>query len=261
MSRIITLTTDWHNSDYYVATVKASILSKTPEVNIVDISHQIEQYSVKQAAFVLRSAYKLFPKGTVHIIGVDSEPGKDGNILIAKYEDQYFVCNNNGSTSLIFDSEPEIAVLAETGFAFNGASFTELNIFSEIACFICKDGDIRDLGTENADIFKFPELLPPLEANVLNGEVIYIDSYSNVITNITKEMFYKYVGDSKYEIFLNSNLYKSSRIHNGYKEVDKGELICIFNSLGLLEVAIREGKASQLLSLKRKSEIRVKFNL
>ena len=261
MSQIITLTTDWHSSDYYIGAVKASILSKSPEVKIIDISHQIEQFSIQQAAFVLKSTYKNFPEDTIHIIGVDSEPDKNGQILISKYQNHFFIGNNNGCTSLIFEDDPEIAILVETGFAFDGASFTSLNIFSEIANYIIKKGEISNLGDISTDFNKFPELLPVLEPNTIRGEIIYIDSFSNAITNITKKMFNELIGDSKFEILLNSNAYKSRIIYQGYKEVDSGDIVCIFNSLGLLEVAIREGKASQLLDLYRKSEIRVKYNI
>jgi len=259
LKQIITFTTDWNNSDYYIGAVKASIIAKIPDVVFVDISHDIESFSVAQAAFILKSVYKKFPADTIHIIGVDSEPDINGKILVAKYESQYFICNDNGCTGLIFEHKPETAVIIQTGFAFEGCSFTELNVFSDIAIYISKNGNLSDLGNLVDDVSRFAGLTAQIEPDMINGEVIYIDSYSNAITNITKEIFDEYVSGKKFEILLNTNQLKTDRIHPSYKSVDKGELVCIFNSLGLLEVAIREGKASQLLSLNRKSSIRIRF--
>ena len=261
MAGIITLTTDWNNSDYYVGAIKAKVLAQVPDTQIVDISHNIETYSIAQASFIVKSTFNIFPKGSIHIIAVDSEPDKDGKILIIKHSGQYFILNDNGTAGLIFDSEPETTVLVETGFAFDGASFAEQSIYTDIAIYILKDGDISQLGDTESSYKKVPELLPQLEPNLINGEVIYIDSFGNAITNIHKSLFKERINGAKFEIFLNSNFYKSEKIHNSYKQVEKGEIVSIFNSLGLLEIAIREGNASQLLSLKRKSEIRIKYEL
>lgn len=261
MPGIITLITDWSNSDYYIGAVKAKVLSKFPDVNFIDISHNVSQYSVAQAAFIARNTYTEFPKGSIHLIAVDSEPDQNGKILVINHNEQYFVLNDNGMLSLIFKDEPQKVFEIETGFGFEGASFSTHSIFSEIVLFILKGGDLEQLGSITTEYKKIPELLPQLETDMINGEVIYIDSFGNAITNIESDFFKENVGESKFEILLNSNFYKTNNVHNSYKQVDKGEIVCIFNSLGLLEVAIREGNASQLLSLKRKSEIRVKFNL
>lgn len=261
MSTIITLTTDWGRSDYYIGAVKAAILSKVSSTVFVDISHNIESFSIAQAAFVLKSTYKQFPSGTIHIVGVDSEPDENGKVIVLSHLSQFFILNDNGIAGLLFGNEPKPAIVIETGFAFEGSSFTELSIFSNIALVIMKNGNIEELGIKSTDYKRFPELLPSIETNTINGEVIYIDSYGNAVSNISKELFETNIGDTKFKILINSNLYRSKYVHKAYKEVDKGDIVCIFNSLGLLEIAIREGSASQLLSLKRKSEIRIKYKL
>jgi hypothetical protein len=173
---IITLTTDWKNSDYYVGAVKASVLSKLPDTQFVDISHHIESYSISQAAFIVKSTYKNFPEGTIHILAVDSEPDQNGQMLLAKYNGHYFILNNNGAAELIFDSKPNETVLIETGFAFEGASFACFSIYTDIAVYILKNGDITQLGDTSLPYKKVPKLLPQLESGLINGEVIYIDN-------------------------------------------------------------------------------------
>jgi hypothetical protein len=261
VARIITFTTDWNNSDYYIGAVKASIISKLQDVVFVDISHNIESFSISQAAFILKSSFKGFPDGTIHIIGVDSEPDKNGKILIAKYRSQYFICNDNGCTGLIFDEKPEIVALTETGFAFEGSCFTELNLFADIAVYIAKNGDLSELGKIVDDVKRNAGLEAQIEPDMINGEVIYIDSYGNAITNITKEIYDDYVAGTQFEIVLNTNRFKAFEIHTSYKQVESGKIVCIFNSLGLLEIAVREGKANQLLNLNRKAAVRIRYKL
>lgn len=261
MANIITLTTDWHNNDYYVGAIKASVLSRTPSSVFVDISHNIDLFSIQQAAFVIKAAYKRFPQGTIHIVGVDSEPVVDGGIVVAEYEGQYFIANNNGILGLVFDKSPERVVVIKIDSEFEGATFPELNIFAEIACYISKKGDILNLGEQVPDVLRFPELLPIIDSDTISGSVIYVDSYFNAITNISRQLFEEYVNNSKFEILFNSNYYKSNKVYNSYKEVKSGDIVCVFNSLDLLEIAIREGKASLLLNLDKKSIIKVKYNL
>jgi S-adenosylmethionine hydrolase len=261
MSNIVTLTTDWNNSDYYVGAFKAAVLLRLPSVVFVDISHAVLLFSRQQAGFIVRNTYKNFPNGTIHVIGVDSEPDRNQDIVIAVYDRQYFICNNNGILGLVFDDLPQSVVSIKTGFAFEGATFPELSVFADIVSYILKNGEIAELGELTDDVKRFPSFLPQISANEINGEVIYIDSYYNAITNISKDFFYENVGTGKFEIYLNSNLSRTSKIYNSYKEVSSGEIVCVFNSLNLLEIAIREGKAGLLLNLDRKSIIRVKFNL
>ncbi len=261
MSGIITLTTDWKNNDYYVGCFKAKLISKFPNLSFVDITHNIETYSISQAAFIVKNIYKDFPAGTIHIIAVDSEPDINGKILVIEENEQYFILNDNGSVGLIFDNKPKKIIQIETGFGFEGANFTSYFIFSKIALVILKTKDISQLGEITDDYKTFPSLLPVLGNNIINGVVIYIDSFGNAITNIHKDLFMDKVKDSKFEILLNSNHHKSDSIKNSYKQVSMGDIVCLFNSVGLLEIAIREGNASQLLNLKKEAEIRIKYNL
>ncbi|MDL2262207.1 SAM-dependent chlorinase/fluorinase [Bacteroidales bacterium OttesenSCG-928-I21] len=262
MADIVTLTTDWHNSDYYVGSIKAAIISRVPNAVIMDISHNIATFSRQQAAFVLKNTYKNFPTGTIHIVGVDSEPKIDGNIVVAYYEKQYFICNNNGILGIVFDKTPEIVVSIDVGNDYDGSTFPEFSIFSKIACYICSGSDIKQLGRVEDDVVRVSELMPQQNENEIVGNVIYIDSFSNVITNISKDLFENQgIAMSNFEILLNSNFHKTNKIHKSYNGVDRGEIVCVFNSLNLLEVAIREGKAASLLSLDRHSLVRIKYNL
>lgn len=261
MSKILTLTSDWNNYDYYTASVKASILSKYHNVNIIDISHKIPAFSIIHAAFILKAAYQHFPINTIHIICVDSEPDINENIVIAYYKSHYFIANDNGCLGIIFDELPDIVVRLETGFSFEGSSFIELNLFSDLAAFILKDGDITNLGKRVGDVKRLTELAPSTTTNTIYGEIIYIDSYQNAITNISKTLFYEHIKDSKFQISIGNTVHTAERIYNSYKQVDRGEIVCIFNTLDLLEIAMRGAKASQFLKLELKTPICINYNL
>jgi len=255
--KLVTLTTDWSNSDYYIGAVKASIVSKYPDTNFIDISHNIEKFNWQQAGFILGSIADDFPEGTIHIIGVDSEPDVDTDIVVALYHGQYFIGADNGSMGIIFAGKPETAVYIDGESLVDDSVFIEKNVFAEIAKFILSDKDIRQLGEEHDDIRRYTEAQPQINERGLLGSVIYIDSYGNAITNISRETFYDVVRENKFEILLNTHLHKTDRICQSYKDVEIPEIVCLFNSLNLLEVAVRGSSAKNLLGLKHDSKIRI----
>ncbi len=257
----MTITSDWQNSDYYIGAVKARIISQCPNLNLLDISHNVESFAVQQAAFILKASYMYFPKGTIHIIAVDSEPYEKDGIVVAKHNGHFFICNNNGCLPLIFDAVPDEYSIAKVGLDFDISTlnFIELNVFVDIVAHINSVGSIPNY--ENSDIKVSTNFAATDEENIINGEVIYIDSYGNAITNITRKDFEKTVNLSKFEISFGVNNHSIRKISNSYKTVESGTLLGIFNSLGLLEIAVCKGKASTLFALNRKSIIRVKYNL
>lgn len=257
MTKIVTLTTDWTNSDYYIGAVKASILSAVPETVFVDISHNIEHFNWQQAGFVLGSIVDNFPDGTIHIIGVDSEPDDNTKIIVAQYHRQYFICTDNGTLGIIFKSTPECTVAFDMESGSEDCVFMEKNVFAEIAKFILQGNDITLIGEKIEDVTRFTDAEPMTSARGLLGTIVYIDSYGNAISNISREKFDSIIGENKFEILLNTHSHKVNKICTTYKEVEIAEIVCIFNSIGLLEIAIRSGSAKNLLGLRHDSQIRI----
>ena len=257
MTKLVTLTTDWHNSDYYIGAVKATILSKHPDTNFVDISHNIEKFNWQHAGFVLGSIIDDFPEGSIHIIGVDSEPDNTTDIVVAMYHGQYFIGADNGALGIVFADKPEVAVFISGESFADDSVFVEKNVFAEIVKFILSGKDIQQLGEIRDDVRRYTAAQPQITGRGLLGSVIYIDSYGNAITNISRETFNNVIGENKFEIFLNSNLHRTNRICQSYKDVEVPEIVCLFNSINLLEVAIRGASAKNLLGLKHDSKIRI----
>lgn len=261
MSRqIITLTSDWNNKAYYEASVKGAFLSNCGDVNIVNISHEIAPYNISQAVFVLKNSYKFFPAETVHIVAVNSDFSKTQSYILARYDSQFFICTDNGFFSLFFDDEPEFMIEIDATNESNEAIFPELSIFPKIVAKIIQKVPIEEIGKPKTETVQMSQLNPVYDNSSITGHVVYIDSYQNAITNISKEMFEKIGKGRAFEILMNNNFYTISKISNQYSEIKNGDLLAIFNSVGMLEVAVKNGPIASLLKLELKSNIRIKFS-
>ncbi|MFC2096829.1 S-adenosyl-l-methionine hydroxide adenosyltransferase family protein [Bacteroidota bacterium] len=269
---IITLTTDWKNNDFYIAAVKARILSICHDVNIVDISHSIPSFNTGQASFIIKNAYKYFPAGTVHIIGINSVLENGQFHIVVKAHGQYFIGTDNGIFALMFSENVDEIVRIDQNRPGNmavneqaeentshGLLFPELEVFTHSAAFLARGGHLDELGEKQSTFFRQVPIRATFEESSINGCVIYIDSYQNAISNISRELFYRLKKERPFEIFVQSNFYKINRINQTYNETSVGELLAVFNSLDLLEIAINKGNAAELLGLRLNSEIKVKF--
>ncbi len=255
---VVTLISDWNSSDYYIGAVKGRILSTCPETTIVDINHQIEPFNILQAVYVLKNAFVNFPAGSIHIIAVNSEPDEKRKNVIVKYKGHYFIGVDNGIFYLMTEGQTEEVVEIEENY---DQSFPELHIFAGLACEIIKDNNILRLGKNNKELFRQLPMLPVYEddESLIVGKVIYIDSYHNIITNVSKELFEDFGKGRDFKIYVQSNSAVIDKINTKYNQTEQGELLALFNTAGLLEIAIYKGKAATLLSLDTKSEIRIEF--
>ena len=256
---IITLTSDWNENDYYVASLKGKLLSVCPEAHIIDISHSVKTFNSSQAAYVVRNAYPHFPDNTIHIIAVNTEPEEGTQLLGARLDKQYFLCADNGILSLLEGSEPEEVVRLTGYYQENPETFLALSVFASAACALSAGTALSKLGSPAKDYNRQTPLRATIEDNTIIGSVIHIDSYQNAITNISEELF-KRVGNGRpFVIYVQSKHYTINRINQRYNESDPGDLLAIFNSSGVLEIAMREGNAAGLMRLTTNSTIRVEF--
>jgi len=253
---IVTLTSDWNLADYYIGAVKGRILSSCPDAVVVDVNHQIEAFNTLQAVYVLKNTYRNFPKGSIHIVAVNSEADAKRKYVIVKYDGHYFIGTDNGIFYLLTEGQTELIVEIE---AENANGFPELNVFAKAACKIIQNEDIAQLGTPKQELFRQLPMLPVYEDNLIIGKVIYIDSYHNIVTNISKDLFEEIRKERNFKIFVQSKQSIIDKINKSYNETDEGELLALFNTAGLLEIAITKGKVAKLLSLDTKSEIRIEF--
>lgn len=255
---LITLTSDWNSGDFYIAAVKGRILSILPDVSIVDISHQVRPFNSAQAAFILRNSWPSFPPGTIHLIFVNAESNKDKPQLAVKAQGQYFIGTDNGIFSMILSGKPEaVAQLDESKDGLQG--FPGLISFTRAATGLASGKTMEEIGKPVESYAERVPIRATIEEKAITGSVIYIDSYQNAITNISRELFDRIGNGRKYEIFIQSKHYRVTRLSQSYQDEAPGEITVLFNSVNLLEVAINNGNAARLLNLDLNSTVRVEF--
>jgi len=255
---IITLTTDLGDKDIYQAALKGSILKLLPSVNIVDITHAVQAFNIQQAAFILKNSYYYFPENTVHLIGIDTVYNKDTKYLAIKHRNHYFVGADNGIFSLMFNTDPdemvELTIMQDLKFLH----FPLTDIFVKAACHLVQGGNLTDIGIPITSVEKKMNLQPVIEKNMIKGVVIYIDSFQNVITNITKDFFINIQQGRRFTLYFKRNE-AITQLSWYYNEVPEGEKLCLFGISDHLEIAINKGNASGLLGLNLGDSVIIDF--
>ena len=238
--------------------MKGNIISLIPEINLIDLTHDIPPFRLAQAAFVVRNTYYRFPKGTIHLICVNSEPAKGKRHLVIEYDGHFFVCADNGIVGLICNNEEFLKSVRQYSEEYQESSFGIIDVFPKLVRGIL-DKNLNKITSVAEEYDKNVPMRPVIEENVISGSIIYIDTYQNAISNINKKLFEDVGKDRKFEILVQSNYYRITKINQSYYETPVGELLALFNSLDLLEIAIKDGNAADLLNLKINSVIRIKF--
>lgn len=272
---IITLTSDLGNRDFYLAAVKGAIYSNKPDAQIVDISHHIPPFDIAQAAFVLKNAYHEFPKGSIHIIGVNPDLVKRTDMfdmrdeivhLVVEKNGHFFIGADNGIFSLMFEEGIDRAFEITVDTGASPHVFPLKSVFVRVACMLLSGLGLEDIGLPREDLKEKAGFRPVVESGMIKGTVIYIDSYGNVITNITRELFEQYRKDRSFTIYFRSEEYEISEISESYSDVPEGEKLAIFSSSGHLEIAINKGVegfgggASSLFGLDLNDSVRIEFD-
>lgn len=274
--QIITLTTDFGTKDPYVSALKGSIFSALQSINIVDISHYITPFHIMEAAYVIQNAYKNFPKGTIHIIAVDSELTPENKHIAVSLDGHYFIGADNGVISLLANEINPDKIVEINIQEKNKSNFPTLDVFVKVACHIARGGTLEVIGKKYDKLKEMVGIKPVVnnEENQLIGNVIYIDNYGNVITNISKKLFISLQKGRNFTIFARNAQFKvisksySDAINfniSEEKREEDGKKIAIWNSSGFLELAIYKsnpksiGSASTLFGLDYWDTITVNF--
>ncbi|QNK78436.1 SAM hydrolase/SAM-dependent halogenase family protein [Winogradskyella undariae] len=273
---IITLTTDFGQKDHSTGAIKGAIYSELDQINIVDISHSISPFNISEAAYIIQNAYSSFPKGTIHLIGIDSELSPENKHIAVFLDDHYFICANNGIMSMICsDITPDKIVEINIHDRVE-TSFPVLDIFVKVACHIARGGTLEVIGKVINTIKPIKNLNPFVndEQNQIIGNVIYIDNYGNVVTNIKRKLFENIQKGRAYEVSARNHKFKT--ILNKYSDIlnhdsedsirnAEGKAMAVFNSSQYLEIAVYKsnnstvGSATTLMGLKTKDTVTVNF--
>jgi len=271
--QIITLTTDMGERDHYVASLKGYILRLCPEARIVDISHNVKPFDAAEAAFFLNSCIEDFPEGTVHVIGVDTEPminfsGSEGSFpSIMKFRGQYIISNDNGFFGSFIKEETHDGFYRMDDVLSNPSlfKFPTKNMLIPAACRILKGDNVEDFCSPFGSFKKAFALTAVIEPNLIKGNVIHIDNYGILITNVHHSLFERFGQETPFTIYYRNKDYHIDEISPTYNTVPPGEKVAIFNQNGLLEIAINRGAnsstggAEKLFGIRLGDVIRIEF--
>lgn len=251
---VITLTTEWRPDDIYNGIIKGKLCTLCPGITIIENASNISPFNISHASFVIRNTFLNYPEGSVHIICIQSEAQKKEEYLIVKARGHFFIGNDNGIFNLILNADPdEIISIASEG------KTDELEIFASAAAGLLNGKKPSQMGTPLTNISERLPLRATIDKEVIIGSIIFIDSYGNAISNITREIFYRVFENSGFRISIRGNKNFTEHISAKYSDVPVGDILARFNSLDLLEISINGADLSELLDLSIGSAVRVEM--
>lgn len=245
---LLTLTTDFGSRDYISGAVKGTILSTDERFNICDITNTLSPFNYPQAAYICKNTIDHFPKGSFHLIMVDLFDAKPSHVLIAEHNGSYIGCADNGLVTMILDElSVKVASIKLDRTRPRNAIYLA-NVFAENFKLLLDGAELLSLNDPEADIVVKNPLRPMTGPDWMEGQIIFIDSFENVVVNITREDFEQQRRGRKFLILFKRDE-KLDKISESYADVPPGEKLAMFNSAGYLEIAINKGNAAGLFGL------------
>ena len=243
---IITLSTDIGQQDYIVGAIKGQLISQNTSFNIIDITHFLSRNNYPQAAYICTNAFKYYPVGTFHIVILNFFDTAVKHVLVAKFNGQYIICPDNGIITLIAGEKPkEIAKLA---LQDNGTLLSRTAIIAKAIDYIDKNNNLIVATDEPVSIVETYPLKATVGDDWIEGQILFIDNFENVVINITKSEFEEHRRGRKFIILFSRNE-KINKISENYANAPEGDNLAWFNSAGYLEIAVNKGNIASLFGL------------
>ena len=250
---LLTLSSDIGNQDYLVGAVKAKLLQTNPEFTFIDISHSVPPFNYPQAAYICRSAFANFPDFTYHLILINLFETKPDHLLLAFHNNQYFLCADNGLLSMILETKPDLVIGIPLDKSVIRNTLHCADIMGQTVNRLVQGESIQTIGIPDISYIEKNALRPLLGQTWIEGQIIFIDNFENVIVNITREQFEEQRKGRSFKIIFKRDEV-IDRISESYADAYEGEKLALFNSAGYLEIAINKGNAAGLFGLKGYSE-------
>ena len=272
---IVTITSDLGKNNHIISLIKGALLHAEPKPVIIDISHDIDLFNISEASYVVNAAYNNFPKGSVHLIGVDSERTLENKHIALQWNDHFFICADNGILSILTQKivPQQIVEINIHDRLPEGSS--DMDVFVKVACHLAKGGTLSVIGKEITQIKPMSELQPTTasDSSFIKGYIVYIDHFGNCVTNISKKLIAEIGKGRSFEVRFGTKTIKN--IHRSYSDFKvsekftlkdyEGERLALFNEAGFLEIAIYKsnpstvGSATSLLGLKFRDLVTIQF--
>jgi S-adenosyl-L-methionine hydrolase (adenosine-forming) len=245
---VITLTSDIGQQDFLAGAIKGRLLQANPQAQVVDISHGLSPFNYPQAAYVCRNAIHNFAPGTFHLVLVNLFDDKPTHLLMAQHNGHYIGCADNGLLTMILEELPQQVVALPLDKQVTRNTLYCTTVFAEAIQRLSAGAPLTELGDKGVSIQVKNPMQPMLGSNWMEGQIIFIDNFENVIVNITKEAFEEQRKGRSFKIVFKRDEV-IDRISETYADVSEGEKLALFNAAGYLEVAINKGNAAGLFGL------------
>ncbi len=260
-NRIITLLTDFGTRDHYVASMKGVILNINPRCTLADITHDVSAHDIEEGAFILASAYSYFPKGTIHLCVVDPGVGGPRKPILFATGDYFFVGPDNGLFTLSLRRERVKRAVAVTNRKYFlpqvSSTFHGRDLFAPVAAHLSRGVEPNAFGKEVHSWTKLAFRRPGVKGERLVGEIIHIDAFGNLISNIDEEKLLNFVHEDSFMIRVGRRILRGLR--KGYWQGQKNETMALVGSGGFLEISVREGRAQKMLKAEKGDPIIVQL--
>lgn len=251
---IVTFTTDYGTRDYYAGSLKGAVLSGSASLQLVDITHNIKSFDIVQAAFILKNAFSQFPAGTIHVLSVQNHQERGNWLLGMSRDGHHFIGPDNGLFTLMFGAEITVVRLLYNLTIDHGFAKTISESIEKLAA----GKEMAAIGEGTKDYVQRIHFKPIVTQDQIRASVIHIDQFGNAIFNITRDQFEQHAQHREFELYYKRHD-PLKVIHAKYTDVAIGEVLCIFNDAGYLELAVNTGRAEGLLGLKVDDTIQIRF--
>ncbi|GAB4350750.1 MAG: hypothetical protein Kow0099_34460 [Candidatus Abyssubacteria bacterium] len=240
--------------------MKGVIARINPNAQVIDLSHEVPAHDVNVAAFLLASAFAFFPKGTIHVVVVDPTVGTERLPLCVESGDYFFVGPDNGVLSIACTRSglPKIYRITRYCLEKRGRTFHGRDVFAPVAAHLSAGAPLESVGPRVESMERISTALPFVQPDLIEGEIIHVDRFGNLITNIGQDTIERaFPGVARCDLVITCGNTKGIGLHETYAEVPIGRPVGLFSSYDLLEIAVREGSATTLLSAGRGDRARV----
>ncbi len=250
---LLTFTSDIGEQDFLTGAIKGQLLQYQQDLNIIDISHALSPFNYPQAAYVCRNAIRNYPTGTFHLILVNIFDEKPDHMILAEHNGHFICCADNGMLTMILEEMPQKAIALSLEKSHQKSTLFCTSVFAKALHELHNGKTIEELGDPSITIKVKNPLKPLLGDNWIEGQIIFIDNFENVIVNINRIEFEEQRKGRNFTIVFKRDEV-IDKISETYSDVAEGEKLAFFNSAGYLEIAINKGNAAGLFGLQGFSE-------
>jgi S-adenosyl-L-methionine hydrolase (adenosine-forming) len=258
---LITLLTDFGERDSFVASMKGVILSINSSAAIVDLSHQIASHQIQEAGYFLKSCYRYFPKGTIHVAVVDPGVGTERRALLVSAADAFFVGPDNGLFTEVLEQEVGAKVWQINNHQYRletvGSTFDGRDVFAPAAAWLSKGVPANFFGPAVHDPIRSSVAIPVLHEEVLIGKIVSVDRFGNLISNITSRQVREFRAANGQTVEIQIGTHVITELVGSYSQGSRQTPSALINSSGNLEIFLQEESAAQSLRVGVGEEVRL----